>query len=184
MSVNIIIGQHFYSQFRHLDRDIQDQLLQKNSPLFIQFFYGCYLGMPSSSEQIVFLSNTSAFDDSQNSNFSKSTFLLINSIDFHLFNSMTKLFKPDSDVNFYNHLIGNLKRLQLSDSESTANLEETIAVLAYIILFNFQCVTSSSTNAEPVKSIRLNKKLLFENFINKDRVIIICSKFDCSKPVF
>jgi len=123
--------------------------------------------MPSSSEQIAFLSYTSAFDESQNSNSSESTFLLINAIDFHLFNSMTKLFKRDSDVNFYNHLIGNLKRIQLSDSASTANLEQTIAVLVYIILFNFQCVTSS-TNADSVKSIRLNKKLLFENFIDKD----------------
>jgi hypothetical protein len=124
--------------------------------------------MPNSLEQIAFLCNTSAFDDSQNSNSSESAFLLINAIDFHLFNSMTKLFKPDSDVNFYNHLIGNLKRIQLSDSASTSNLEQKIAVLVYIILFNFQYVTSSSTNAEPVKSIRLNKKLLFENFIDKD----------------
>jgi hypothetical protein len=121
LTVNIIIGQHFlfHSQFRHLDRDVQDQLLDQNSPLFIQFYYGCYVGMPSSSEQIAFLSNTSAFEFCQNSNSSESTFLLINAIDFHLFNSMTKLFKPDSDVNFYNHLIGNLKRLQLSDSAST-----------------------------------------------------------------
>ena len=163
----------FCSQFSQLSREFQAQLLEQNSPLFIQFYLGCYLAMTSSSEQISFLSSTSTFDQSRNSNSAESSFLLSNPIDFHLFNSMTKLFKIGANVNYYNQLIYNLQGLQMSPSSSIINVEEKFSVLAYIILFNFQCPTSSS-NVEPIESIVLNRKLLFDNFIERDPTFGLC----------
>jgi len=78
-------------------------------------------------------------------------------------NLLNKLFKPAANLAVYNQFISNLRHLEL-----TSCFSKKMAILAYIILFNFEGLSDICVCEKTLKTLKLSRKLLLEGYVVKD----------------
>ncbi len=128
----------------------QKKLLERNTFLFIQIFFGFYLGATSGTEQLslihYFLPKAIIKTD-----------CLPHFISLEQFNAIAKIFKTNEDLHQYKKLIHKVRNIQLSSNHQ-------IAILAYLVIFDMDpplflnCI-------ETLRKIQLENKLLFQSCI-------------------
>jgi hypothetical protein len=128
----------------------QQKLLHQNTPLYIQLYLGSYLGLQIGFDQLSFVSQ--AFQIRNNYPYH-----------FHQYNLLNRLFKPEVNLAVYFHFISNLRHLGLTSCYS-----KKMAILAYILLFNFEGLSDISASEKTLKTLKLSSKLLLEGHVIKD----------------
>ena len=118
----------------------QQQLLARNTPLFLQLHLAYHIGK-------VF-----GFEHQNNNNYKCKRF----SAKLQWFNSISQLFKPSADLQYYSQLLSELhSSLRLNSSKARA-------VLAYVIMFNFSSAMCLS-DVFILEDIAILNDILFDN---------------------
>jgi hypothetical protein len=87
-------------------------------------------------------------------------------LNIYSFNSICNLFKPDTDLQHYSYLINEVKTLQLDGIEQQA-------ILAYIVLFDYDS-TMSLKDPAALTDINVLNEYLFESCVKrKDRTFTL-----------
>ena len=122
-------------------------LLSRNSDLFIQLFWGFYLGCSSGTEQFLIVQSFLSLPVLQNIH-PVPQFLTL-----HQFITVSNMFKANVDFNLYQRLILRLKNVCLSNVDD-------LPLLAFFILFDFgpQNLNGMDTRCLIYKSWQIFKK--------------------------
>jgi hypothetical protein len=132
-------------------------LLARNTALYIQLLFASYFGASNGAKQLGFVLN---FRQSQNSNEDEIISRDNIHLNVHSFNASFKLFRSDSDLQYYSQLINNVNTLQLTGMEQQA-------ILAYIILFDHDS-TMSLKEPTALTDINVLNSFLFKKCVTSN----------------
>ena len=142
-------------------------MLARNSALYIQLYMGCFFGAPSGAKQKELIQKYQIITRNQkslelSSEQRRSSDTMIN---MYQFNSITRLFRPDSDLESYVKLIEIFRNIKVTSLESRA-------IISYLILFDFDDKLTL-VNREALIKMSAKKQELFEKCVGKNSHITL-----------
>ncbi len=137
-------------------------MLARNSALYIQLYMGCFFGAPSGAKQKELIQKYQIITRNQkslelSSEQRRTTDTLIN---LYQFNSITRLFRPDSNLEVYLKLIEIFRNIKVTSLESRA-------IISYLILFDYDDRLTLS-NREALNRMAGKKQELYEKCFGKN----------------
>ena len=129
----------------------QKQLIDRNTPLYIQLLIASYFGAENGAEQLGFIQN---FCQSSSANHSTIGVFFMS---LQNFNTISQLFKFDSDLVYLCDLIAKVRSVNLVRIEQQA-------LMAYLVLFDS---LKDLKSCQDLKGIAKRIELIYDNCIEK-----------------
>jgi hypothetical protein len=148
-AINFLFVLFRFSEFLMLSKSDQKQLIDRNTPLYIQLLIASYFGAENGAEQLGFIldfcPNATDVDSTREAFF----------MSLQNFNTISKLFKFDADLMYFCDLIAKVRSVGLVGIEQQA-------LMAYLVLFDSS--TDLHCNLEATTTIT---ELIFHHCIEK-----------------
>ncbi len=139
------------SEFHMLSNVDQKKLIDRNTPLYIQLLIASYFGAHNGVKQLEFIQNFSQSSSADHS--TREVFFM----SLQNFNTISQLFKFDSDLVYFCNLIEKIRSVNLVGIEQQA-------MLAYMVLFDSLNDLNSS---QILRAIAKRKEQIYHNCIEK-----------------
>jgi len=147
----------FLRMFGRLPKNDQRLLLARNTALYIQLYMGCFFGAPCGAQQKELIQKYHII--TRKMKLLQYTRAPETSINMYQFNSVTRMFRDDTDLNTYAELIDSLMRIKLTQYE-------TRSIVSYLILFDYDSSLNLSCK-DFLERFASKKQELFERAFGK-----------------
>ena len=144
-----------------LPKNDQRLLLARNTALYIQLYMGCFFGAPCGAQQKELIQKYHII--TRKMKLLEYTRVPETCINMFQFNSVTRLFREDADLDTYANLIEVFTKIKMTNLEARA-------IVSYLILFDYDDSLNLSCK-DLLKKFAAKKQELFERAFGKTGLI-------------